>query len=150
MPVGAAKSAFSALLRTLRARTRAAKGDRPGQAAAREAKPRSFLEKIPAVTYVLEVGEPSGTVYCSPQVEAMLGYPPEAYEKDRTHWVKVLHPDDRERVLAEDARACSTGEPFGTASTATRAFGTWTPYGPAWKGWAADDLADQFSTVPEK
>jgi len=71
-----------------------------------------ITERIPAVTYVLEVGEPSDTVYCSPQVEAMLGYPPEVFEKDRTHWIKVLHPDDRERVLAEDARAGSTGEPF--------------------------------------
>ncbi len=71
-----------------------------------------ITERIPAVTYVLEVGEPSDTVYCSPQVEAMLGYPPEVFEKDRTHWIKVLHPDDRERILAEDARAGSTGEPF--------------------------------------
>ena len=72
----------------------------------------ALTERIPAVTYVLEVGEPSGTVYCSPQVEAMLGYPPEVYEKDRTHWIKVLHPDDRERILTEDARSGSTGEPF--------------------------------------
>jgi PAS domain-containing protein len=71
-----------------------------------------LLEKIPAVVYVLEVGEPSRTVYCGPQIEAMLGYPPDAYEKDRTHWIKVLHPDDRERILAEDARAGSTGEPL--------------------------------------
>lgn len=71
-----------------------------------------LLEKIPAVVYVLEVGEPSRTVCCGPQIEAMLGYPPDAYEKDRTHWIKVLHPDDRERILAEDARASSTGEPL--------------------------------------
>lgn len=72
----------------------------------------ALTERIPAVTYVLEVGEPSATVYCSPQIEAMLGYPPDVYEKDRMHWIKVLHPDDRERILAEDARAGSTGEPF--------------------------------------
>ncbi len=42
----------------------------------------------------------------------MLGYPPEVFEKDATRWIKVLHPEDRERILAEDARAGSTGEPF--------------------------------------
>ncbi|CAN5721111.1 hypothetical protein BH24ACT18_BH24ACT18_10090 [soil metagenome] len=60
----------------------------------------------------MEVGEPSATVYCSPQVEAMLGYPPDAFEKDPARWIEVVHPEDRERILAEGARAGSTGGPF--------------------------------------
>jgi diguanylate cyclase (GGDEF)-like protein/PAS domain S-box-containing protein len=71
-----------------------------------------LVEQIPAVTYVLEFGEPSSIVYCSPQIEDMLGYPPEVYEEDPAYWIQVLHPDDREQVLAEDARVGSTGEPF--------------------------------------
>jgi PAS domain S-box-containing protein len=31
---------------------------------------------------------------------------------DEEHWYKTLHPEDRERVLAEDARTDETGEPF--------------------------------------
>jgi len=72
----------------------------------------TLLENIPAVTYVLEIDEPSAIIYCSPQVEAMLGYAPYVFEKDPAHWIKVLHPEDRERILAEDARVGSTGEPF--------------------------------------
>lgn len=73
-----------------------------------------LVERIPCVTYVQELGDPSVTVYCSPQVEDMLGYPPEVYKKDPEHWIKVLHPDDRARVLAEDIRVSSTGGPFET------------------------------------
>ena len=60
----------------------------------------------------MEVGNPSGTVYCSPQIEALLGYTPEAYERDPRHWVKVLHPDDRERALGREvvAEGVETGE----------------------------------------
>jgi diguanylate cyclase (GGDEF)-like protein/PAS domain S-box-containing protein len=71
-----------------------------------------LVEQIPVVTYVLEFGEPSSIVYCSPQIEDMLGYSLEAYEEDPAYWIQVLHPDDREQVLAEDARVGSTGEPF--------------------------------------
>ena len=71
-----------------------------------------LVEQLPIVTYVLEVGDPSTTVYCSPQIEDMLGYPPEVYEEDPAYWINVVHPDERERVLSEDVRVASTGEPF--------------------------------------
>lgn len=71
-----------------------------------------LVEQIPIVTYVLEPGEPSNMVYCSPQIEDMLGYPPEVYEKDPGYWVRTLHPDDREQVLAEDARVGLAGGLF--------------------------------------
>jgi PAS domain S-box-containing protein len=48
----------------------------------------------------------------SPQYEAMLGYPPEKEILDEEHWLRVLHPDDRERVLAEELRTDETGEPY--------------------------------------
>lgn len=72
----------------------------------------TLVEQLPIVTYVLKPGEPSNMVYCSPQIEDMLGYPPEVYEEDPGFWIRALHPDDREQVLAEDARVGSTGEPF--------------------------------------
>jgi len=40
----------------------------------------------------------------------MLGYTPEEYASGL--WVDILHPEDRERILAEDARTDETGEPF--------------------------------------
>jgi PAS domain S-box-containing protein len=78
---------------------------------------RTLVEQIPAVTYTQQIAEPGSsrvnpTLYVSPQIEAQSGYPPEAFVEDPELWIKLLHPADRERVLAEDERKDETGEPF--------------------------------------
>ncbi|HEV2743177.1 MAG TPA: PAS domain-containing protein, partial [Rubrobacter sp.] len=73
---------------------------------------RSLVERIPAIIYVQEGAEPSATTYISPQAEQMLGYPQERFTNDPGWWVELIHPDDRERVLAEDERTNETGDPF--------------------------------------
>src|SRR5918996_4435204 len=76
---------------------------------------RTLVEQIPAVTYVqepIDSDTPKAITYMSPQYEAMLGYPPEKEILDEEHWLRVLHPDDRERVLAEELRTDETGEPY--------------------------------------
>ncbi len=73
---------------------------------------RTLVERVPAIVYVQEPGEQSRTTYVSPQNETILGYSPEECLADPDHWIKVMHPDDRERVLAEDRRTDETGEPF--------------------------------------
>ncbi len=73
---------------------------------------RTLVERIPAVTHVEEVGETQGTMYMSPQVEDLLGYPQEDWLSGIDHWKRCLHPEDRERVLAENAHANETGETF--------------------------------------
>jgi PAS domain S-box-containing protein len=76
-----------------------------------EAKYRTLVETIPLATYINTVGLPVITSYISPQIEAMLGYPvsnwlqPGFYES-------VIHPDDRNRVMAEVTRTHETGEDF--------------------------------------
>ncbi|MDQ4127460.1 MAG: PAS domain S-box protein, partial [Actinomycetota bacterium] len=75
---------------------------------------RTLVEQIPAVTYIDHVDEVSSAVYMSPQAEGLLGYPTEEWLKDSGFWTKVLHPDDKERVLAENRRANETGEPFSS------------------------------------
>jgi PAS domain S-box-containing protein len=80
-----------------------------------ESRYRTLVEQIPAITYVQEPVEsdnPKAVTYMSPQYEAMLGYPPEKEIIDEEHWLQVLHPEDRERVLAEEVRTDETGEPF--------------------------------------
>jgi diguanylate cyclase (GGDEF)-like protein/PAS domain S-box-containing protein len=74
---------------------------------------RTLVERIPAITYIQEPEEPSRTTYISPQYEEILGYSVEECLGDPEHWTKILHPDDRERVAAEDRRTNATGEPFG-------------------------------------
>ena len=76
-----------------------------------EARYRTLLESVPAITYVQRIDKP-GTVYVSPQVKTILGWEPEDCQDDPDHWEKLLHPDDRERVMAEDARTNASGEPF--------------------------------------
>src|SRR5215208_5554283 len=76
---------------------------------------RHLVEQIPAVTYVqepIDSDTPKAITYMSPQYEAMLGYPPEKEILDEEHWLRMLHPDDRERVLAEELRTDETGEPY--------------------------------------
>jgi PAS domain S-box-containing protein len=62
---------------------------------------QALVERLPAVTYV-EDAETGGYRYLSPQIEELSGYPVERWIGEPDLWEKVLHPDDRERVLAED------------------------------------------------
>jgi PAS domain S-box-containing protein len=80
-----------------------------------ETRYRTLVEQIPAVTYVqepIDSDTPKAITYMSPQYEDMLGYPAESEMLDEEHWLRVLHPDDRERVLAEEQRTDETGEPY--------------------------------------
>jgi PAS domain S-box-containing protein len=80
-----------------------------------ETRYRTLVEQTPAITYVqepLESSNPKAVTYVSPQYETILGYPPESKMIDEEHWNRIVHPEDRERVLAEEARTDQTGEPF--------------------------------------
>ena len=78
-----------------------------------ETRYRTLVEQMPATTYVEElVGNRKVLAYISPQYEAMLGYLPEEGVSHPEHWIDLIHPDDRERVLAEDKRTDETLEPF--------------------------------------
>jgi PAS domain S-box-containing protein len=80
-----------------------------------ETRYRTLVEQIPAITYVqepIESSNPKAVTYMSPQYETILGYPSESHMIDEKHWLRTIHPDDRERVLAEEARTDQTGEPF--------------------------------------
>jgi PAS domain S-box-containing protein len=73
---------------------------------------RMLVERIPAIIYIQEIRRNSETVYVSPQVMHIVGYTPEECTSTPDLWIKMLHPDDREAVLAEDLRTNETGEPF--------------------------------------
>jgi diguanylate cyclase (GGDEF)-like protein/PAS domain S-box-containing protein len=77
-----------------------------------EKKYRTLVERIPAITYMQEIGQYSESVYVSPQVIDVVGYTPEECTAKPNLWIEMLHPDDKERVLAEDERTNRTGEPF--------------------------------------
>jgi len=77
-----------------------------------EARYRSLVERIPAITYIGALDDPASTLYVSPQIEEMLGFTPGDYLRDPDIWRRHLHPDDRERVLADRARSLERSEPF--------------------------------------
>jgi diguanylate cyclase (GGDEF)-like protein/PAS domain S-box-containing protein len=73
-------------------------------ARAAEERFRGLVESISAIPYIAD-WDALGTIrYISPQVENVLGYPPERWYAGPDPWEVNLHPDDRERVLAESAR----------------------------------------------
>ena len=79
-----------------------------------EARYRELVEQLPAIIYVQEWAEPGATTYISPQAERVLGYPLQRFTSDPEWWVGLLHPDDRDRVLAEHERTNEAGDAFRT------------------------------------
>ena len=77
-----------------------------------ETRYRTLVEQIPAVIYIDAVDEANSAMYRSPHVREVLGYEPEEFSSSPDFWQNLLHPDDRERVLAENERTNETGEPF--------------------------------------
>jgi diguanylate cyclase (GGDEF)-like protein/PAS domain S-box-containing protein len=73
---------------------------------------RSIVEHIPAVTYIDALDDAASTLYVSPQVEELLGYAPEEWMSDPDLWLRIIHPDDRARAMAENQRHNETGEGF--------------------------------------
>jgi PAS domain S-box-containing protein len=73
---------------------------------------RTLVEQLPLATYIDALDEHSSALYMSPQIETMLGYTPEEWIRDKELFPKLLHPDDRDRVMADVARTQQTGEPF--------------------------------------
>jgi PAS domain S-box-containing protein len=73
---------------------------------------RGLIEQLPLAVYIDRLDEWSSNVYTSPQLEAILGYTTEEWAAEDHLLLRVLHPDDRERVMAAHLRSCETGEPF--------------------------------------
>ncbi len=73
---------------------------------------RTLLESIPAITYINGLGPEAPTTYVSPQVNELFGYSRSDFLGDPQLWKKILHPEDRDRALAENEATSATGEPF--------------------------------------
>lgn len=58
---------------------------------------RKLVEQIPAITYIFDFAL-ARTVYISPQVERILGFPAEVWMADPGLWQRLIHPEDAGRV----------------------------------------------------
>jgi PAS domain S-box-containing protein len=72
----------------------------------------SLIEQVPVTVYIDRLDDISSNVFMSPQLETVLGYSAEEWASDREHFLKVVHPDDRDRVLTEHRRTRDTGDLF--------------------------------------
>jgi PAS domain S-box-containing protein len=77
-----------------------------------EATLRALIEHVPVTVYIDRLDETGSNVYTSPRLESELGYTAQEWVSDKELYAKVLHPEDRERVLAEYRRTRDTDEPF--------------------------------------
>lgn len=76
-----------------------------------EAKYRSLVELVPAITYV-EALDTRRTFSISPQIESILGFTPEEWLGDAFRWENCLHPKDKERVISACKLANERREPW--------------------------------------
>jgi PAS domain S-box-containing protein len=83
-----------------------------GEPRLNEATLRALIEQVPITTYIHRRNGVSSNVYTSPQLESVLGYTAEDWASDEDLFMKLVHPDDRERVRAEHTRPRETGESF--------------------------------------
>lgn len=79
---------------------------------AAEERYRNLVEELPLVTYIRPLDLTVANIYVSPQVEGLLGYLAEEWETDPGLLGRIVHPDDRERVLSEAAHVRETGQPL--------------------------------------
>ncbi len=78
-----------------------------------EARYRTLIETIPAVTYIADWDELGSFRYVSPQIEELLGFPVEGWlGANSTLWEEQLHPEDASRVLAETRYAFREQQAF--------------------------------------
>jgi PAS domain S-box-containing protein len=76
-----------------------------------ESRYRTLFEELPALVYTEDYAIGGSWLYESPGVEDLVGYTPEESGQPG-FWKTILHPEDRERVLAEDRRVELTGDPW--------------------------------------
>jgi diguanylate cyclase (GGDEF)-like protein/PAS domain S-box-containing protein len=73
---------------------------------------RTLIEHLPLVVYVDALDELSSNIFTSRQIEPLLGYSVEEWATEADLFARLLHPEDRERVLAAHAHTQRTHEPL--------------------------------------
>jgi diguanylate cyclase (GGDEF)-like protein/PAS domain S-box-containing protein len=71
---------------------------------------RTLIEQLPLVVYLDEVDSISSNIFTSRQIEPILGYSVEEWATDPELFTRLLHEEDRERVLAAHVHTHKTRE----------------------------------------
>ena len=62
---------------------------------------RTLVEELPVVIYVDAIDDVVTARYVSPQYRELTGYTPDERLADPGLWMRIVHPDERDRVIAE-------------------------------------------------
>ena len=120
---------------------------------------RSLIEHLPAFVYAITDGEHFENIYSSPGGAGVLGYETDDETWQGLHWVDIVHPDDRDRVVEAWHRSVRTGTPFDERYRQQRADGgvIWAhdrairidhPSGrPHWQGVVIDVTQEHQTTI---
>ncbi|MDX6540971.1 MAG: hypothetical protein QOI71_2581, partial [Gaiellales bacterium] len=73
---------------------------------------RALIERLPLIAYIDGADPTSPNMWVSRQSTQLLGYTPEEWISRPDFFITILHPDDRERVIAGTAHTIATGEPL--------------------------------------
>ncbi|MFL5943635.1 MAG: putative bifunctional diguanylate cyclase/phosphodiesterase [Gaiellaceae bacterium] len=73
---------------------------------------RTLIEQLPLVVYVDALDDVSSNIFTSRQIEPLLGYSVEEWASETDLFARLLHPEDRERVLAAHTHTHETHEPL--------------------------------------
>jgi PAS domain S-box-containing protein len=76
-----------------------------------EAKYRTLVEQVAAISYIAELGSEGQWLYVSPQVETMFGFAVDDWLAGSRQWMRHVHPDDHGVVHTAEA-ASKRGERF--------------------------------------
>lgn len=80
---------------------------------ASEARFRSVVDNLPAALYMEDPDPTShGTVFASARIEAITGYDAAEWMSDPDLWLRIVHPDDLDRVLEAERTCVETGATF--------------------------------------
>lgn len=79
---------------------------------ASENKYKTFVEHFEGVVFLDDFQDERISLYMSPRLKDVLGYTPEEWAAGNRLWENNLHPDDHDRILAEDRRTNASGRPF--------------------------------------
>jgi PAS domain S-box-containing protein len=74
---------------------------------------RILSEHIPTVVYMVELGRPNRRSYISPKLKELFGWDEAIWLEDQQRWNDLIHPEDKERVLAAFASADEARLPGG-------------------------------------
>lgn len=82
------------------------------QLRAAEDRYRTLVERLPAITYIAELGAEGPWHYVSPQIESILGFSPIEWLSDPLNWLNHIHSEDQEIAITAEKRFKDTQELF--------------------------------------